>query len=319
MLTPFICLLGVNLNAAFWNRLFDAEQQGENIMQIKISREFEPALAFNLVKFSLQIYAKELNELTIEEYLEVYLQASNELILYQKILQSEAACGVVIPQALIHKAYDRFQEEHGGEEYFPRHLQKNKLKSVDYLTSLGNTLKVEAVLARVAFHAGPVGQGEIEAYYKSHQSAFALSEQRSARHILFSTEHCCSHLSEDALPRRISSLHARLQRNPQTFSQEALRHSDCVTASCGGYLGRVSPGELCGALDQALFQLAAGEISPVIQTVQGFHILYCEAVHATGIAEVHGRIRQILTQKKRTLACRAWLMDLFREPIKNLP
>jgi len=299
--------------------LFETYQQGENIMHIKISRQLEPALAFNLVKFSLQIFEKELNELTIEEYLEVYLQASNELILYQKILQSEAACGVVIPDAFIGMAYDRFRAEHGGEDYFPRHLQKNKLKPVDYLTSLGNELKVEAVLARVAFHAGPVGQEEIEAYYKSHQLDFALSEQRSARHILFSTEHYCSHVPEAVLPRRISSLHARLQRNPQTFCQEALCHSDCVTASCGGYLGWVSPGELCSALDQALFQMKAGEISPVIQTAQGFHILYCEAVHATGIAEVHCRIRQILTQKKRTQACRAWLMALFLEPIKNLP
>jgi peptidyl-prolyl cis-trans isomerase C len=299
--------------------MFDTYQQGENIMQIKISRQLEPALAFNLVKFSLQIFEKELNELTIEEYLEVYLQASNGLLLYRKILQSEAACGVVIPEAFIRTAYERFQAEHGGEEFFPRHLQKNKLKPADYLTCLGNELKVEAVLARVAFHAETVGQEEIEAYYESHQTAFALREQRSARHILFSSERWSSSQPGDALLHRISFLHSRLQRNPQAFSEEALRHSDCVTASCGGYLGRISPGELCIALDQALFQMKAGEISPVIQTAQGFHILYCEAVHATGIAEVHCRIRQILTQKKRTQACRAWLMALFREPIKNLP
>jgi peptidyl-prolyl cis-trans isomerase C len=228
----------------------------------------------------------------------------------------------VVPQALIRKAYDRFRAAHGGESSFPRHLQKNHLKPADYLASLGDELKVEAVLARVAFHAEPVTQEEIDAYYFSHQGAFSLSEQRSVRYILISTAHCCAHLPGDVIPPRVSSLHARLRRNPQTFSQEALRHSDCATASCGGYLGRVSPGELCGALDQALFQLAAGDISPVIRTSQGFHILYCEAVHATelaGIAQAHGRIRRILTQKKRTQACRAWLMALFREPINNLP
>jgi nitrogen fixation protein NifM len=303
-------------------RLFDTDQRGEDIMQIKISRQLDPALAFNLVKFSLQIFEKELNELTAEEYLEAYLQASNELIFHQIVFQSKAACGVVVPEPLIRKAYDRFRAAHGGDQYFPCHLQKNHLKPADYLTSLGNELKVEAVLARVAFHAETVSQEEIDAYYLSHQGAFSLSEQRSVRYILISTGQCCSYLSGNVIPQRISSLHARLRLNPQTFSQEASRHSDCATASCGGYLGRVSPGELCAALDQALFQLAAGEISPVIRTSQGFHILYCEAVHATeraGIAEAHGRIRRILTQKKRTRACRAWLMGLFREPINNLP
>lgn len=285
-------------------------------MQIRISRQFEPALACSLLKFSLQIFEKEINALTVDEYAEVYMQACHELILHEKILLSEAACGVVIPEALIRRTYETLQAEHGGEENFAHHLQQHNLTSADYLTALGHDLKVEAVLARVAFQAGPVSHAEIEAYYERHQGSFGMSEQRRARHILISTENRYSHLPEDSLPRRISRLHARLRRNPQTFSQEALLHSDCATAIDGGDLGRVGPGKLCPALDQALFQLAAGEISPIIQTAQGFHILYCEAVYSMGpvrIAEVYDRIRRHLTREKRTKACRTWLMSLFSE------
>ena len=285
-------------------------------MQIRISRQFEPALACSLLKFSLQIFEKEINALTVDEYAEVYMQACHELILHEKILLSEAACGVVIPESVIRRTYEAHQAEHGGEENLAHHLQRHNLTSADYRAALCNELKVEAILARVAFQAGPVSHQEIAAYYESHRDSFGVSEQRSARHILISTENWYRHLPEDSLPRRISRLHARLRRNPQTFSQEAFLHSDCATAINGGDLGRVGLGELCPALDHALFQLAAGDISPIIRTAQGFHILYCEAVHAMGpfrLAVVYNRIRQHLTREKRKKACQTWLMSLFSE------
>lgn len=312
------CGGGVKIGQRRGNRIFftGTESWNEDIMQIRISRHFEPALACSLLKFSLQIFEKEINALTVDEYAEVYMQACHELILHEKILLSEEACGVVIPESLVRRTYETLQVEHGGDENFAHYLQQQNLTSADYLAALGNDLKVEAILARVAFQAGPVRHEEIEAYYERHRDSFGVSEQRSARHILISTENRYQHLPEDSLPRRISRLHARLRCNPQTFSQEAFVHSDCATAMYGGDLGRVGPGELCPALDQALFQLAAGEISPIIRTTQGFHILYCEAVHSMGpvcLAEVYNRIRQHLTREKRTKACRTWLMSLFSE------
>ena len=116
-------------------------------------------------------------------------------------------------------------------------------------------------------------------------------------------------------------IHSRLQGNPQNFIQEAKLHSDCTTASDGGDLGRISPGELCRTLDQALFQLAAGEISPIIQTSQGFHILYCEAIHPgqrLNFEEATPQIHQILTREARIDTCRSWLKSLFHIGIHNL-
>ena len=66
-------------------------------MQFRICRQIEPALAFNLMKFAVQIFEKEVVELTLDEYAEAYKQACLEVTMHEKILLSEAACGVVIP------------------------------------------------------------------------------------------------------------------------------------------------------------------------------------------------------------------------------
>lgn len=292
-------------------------------MQFILSRQIKPALAFHLMKFAFQIFEKKVTELTMEEYAEAYLQACYERDLHERILLSEAACGVVIPKKVLQASYSILQAEHGGRENFFHHLQKNNLLADDYLTALDNDLKVEAILARVAFHAEPVSAQEVYDYYHRQQGSFCSPEQRRARHILICTENNYSHLPKDTLQRRALSLHARLQsalpvkenERTQAFIQEALLHSDSTTACDGGDLGRIRPGELCDVLDRALFNLAVGEISPIIETVQGFHVLFCEAILPGARLNFQGacpQIHKILTREKRITACKIWLKSLFQ-------
>jgi nitrogen fixation protein NifM len=291
----------------------------EVTMQFILSKQIETTLAFHLMKFAFQAFEKEIIELTPEEYAEAYQQAYHEITLHEQILLSEAACGVVIPDKLLRATFHAIQTRHGGEEEFSLHLQKNNLRKNDFLAALSDDLRVETILARVAYHAKPVSQQEIRDYYDSHQRSFCFPEQRSARHILISTENHCSHLPKDALLRRTMHIHSRLQSNPHNFIREAQLHSDCTTAGDGGDLGRICPGELCRTLDQALLQLAPGEISPIIQTSQGFHILYCEAIHPgqrLNLEEATPQIHQILTREARIDTCRSWLKSLFHIGLK---
>jgi peptidyl-prolyl cis-trans isomerase C len=317
-------------------------------MHFILSKQIEPALTFQLMKLAFHVFEKEVVELTPEEYAEAYQQAFHQITLHEQILLSEAACGVVIPDKLIQTTFLSVQVAHGGEEKFFLHLQKNNLRPEEFFTVLGNDLKVETILARVAYYTQPVSYQEMIDYYNSHQHTFFSPEQRSARHILISTENRYSHLPKDALLHRTMRIHSRLQgkqqgmddeagepkaglRAPlppkiveeqsQNFMREARLYSDCTTASDGGDLGRISPGELCRTLDHALFQLAAGEISPIIQTIQGFHILFCEAIHPgqrLNFQEAVPQIHQILTREAKIDACRIWLRSLFPVNTYNL-
>ncbi|MBA3006860.1 MAG: nitrogen fixation protein NifM [Desulfocapsa sp.] len=289
-------------------------KQEEVTMHSRPPRQIEPTLAFTLMKLALQVFEKKVAELTMEEYAEAYLQACHEMSLQEKILLSEAACGVIIPHKTILATLFTLQAEHGDPENFFHYLQRNNLQLDDYLIVLRNDLTVETILARIAFHADPVSHQELEAYYDNHLDSFYSPEQRGTRHIFISTEHTYSDRKADALRHRIQALHSRLQHDPQNFSMEARLHSDCTTAIDGGYFGRVSPGDLCATLDHALFRLATGEISPIIQTAQGFHILFCEAIHPgqrLTFQQASQQIQQILTREKRNTACRTWIKSLF--------
>jgi len=63
-------------------------------------------------------------------------------------------------------------------------------------------------------------------------------------------------------------------RSGTSFAHLAEEYSDdSATAEIGGSLGWVRRGQLASALDEAAFQLKVGEISGIVQSAFGFHIL----------------------------------------------
>jgi peptidyl-prolyl cis-trans isomerase C len=97
------------------------------------------------------------------------------------------------------------------------------------------------------------------------------------------------------------------------FGDAARRHSECPTALEDGRIGDVHPGQLYPAVDAALFALAEGAISPVVESPMGFHLVLCERIKpakTVPFAEARGRIREALERQRRREAQRAWLAEL---------
>ncbi len=69
-----------------------------------------------------------------------------------------------------------------------------------------------------------------------------------------------------------------------------------------GVIGRVKAGQLYPELDTALFAMAEGEVSGVLQSEVGLHLLHCETIHSSETVPleiVRNKIVQLLEQKKR--------------------
>lgn len=61
---------------------------------------------------------------------------------------------------------------------------------------------------------------------------------------------------------------------PENFGEFAQEHSDGPTASVDGELGPVYPGEMVQEFEDALFALDSNEISDVVETEFGYHIIW---------------------------------------------
>jgi len=65
-------------------------------------------------------------------------------------------------------------------------------------------------------------------------------------------------------------------RGGENFAALARSYSQCPSAEGGGDLGYFSRGEMVPEFEQAAFTLSPGEISEVVETAYGFHIIRCE-------------------------------------------
>jgi peptidyl-prolyl cis-trans isomerase SurA len=113
--------------------------------------------------------------------------------------------------------------------------------------------------------------------------------QTHVRHILIKTNELTSEADAKS---RLLQLKERLD-NGASFAELARLHSDDGSASKGGDLGWVNPGDTVPEFEKAMDALKPGEISGPVQTPFGWHLI-----------EVLGRRTQDVTQERQKLAAR---------------
>jgi peptidyl-prolyl cis-trans isomerase C len=81
----------------------------------------------------------------------------------------------------------------------------------------------------------------------------------------------------------------------------------------GGKLGDVKPGQLYQELDSVLFRMQEGEISEIVETELGLHILYCEKIKPAKrmpLSKAYPRIREHLQERQRRNCQKSYLAKL---------
>ena len=137
---------------------------------------------------------------------------------------------------------------------------------------------------------------EILQYYNDSGQRFAQDERRQASHILIL-------LGEDeALSLQRASETLERINNGENFSDLVLSISDDEgSKQSDGDLGMLPRSQLPGALGDAIFSMAEGEISEVVRTDFGFHIVRLDRVESDGkvpLEIVESELRQELILQK---------------------
>ena len=118
-----------------------------------------------------------------------------------------------------------------------------------------------------------IGEEEIYQYYQANLSSrFTLSDQRRAAHILLKVPADASAESESAIEERAREILERV-RAGEEFSELARSYSEDPSASNGGDLGYFGADRMVPPFSEATLALEIGEISDLVRTRFGFHII----------------------------------------------
>ncbi|AUH50960.1 peptidylprolyl isomerase [Chromobacterium sp. ATCC 53434] len=155
-----------------------------------------------------------------------------------------------------------------------------------------------------------ISDADAQKYYKQHKADLA-GEQRRASHILLTVAKGAKPEQKAKVKAEAEAILKEVRANPAKFAELAKAKSqDPGSAEKGGDLGFFGHGMMVKPFDDAVFKLKPGQISDLVETEYGFHIIRLDEIKAQDFAEVKSAVVDKL-QKQKAGA-------LFREQAEKL-
>lgn len=237
----------------------------------------------------------------------------NQLIEDKLVYQEAKRLGVEVSEEEINEKMDAFQARFKKED-FDRLLQEQGLT----LSKLRNRYREQIAIRKLHQHqvrskviVTPV---EIEDYYKQHLDEFTEDEKIRVSTITIRK-------NEEALDAKGEDLKAKEKAEEVrgkilaggNFEELARTYSQDTKAEAGGDLGFIGRGELIPSIDEVIFNLKIGDVSPVLTTEMGYHIFKVterRERREKSLEEVRDMIEDFLIRKETRKRFNEWMQDL---------
>ncbi len=134
-------------------------------------------------------------------------------------------------------------------------------------------------------------------------------EQTRVRHILLKVSPT---LNADAAKKKLLELKERLDNKAATFEELARLHSNDNSATKGGDLGFLYPGDTVPEFEAAMAPLKPGEVSGVVETPYGYHLIQVIERKSDDQSKEKKRAaaRQVIRERKLSEATDAWAREV---------
>ena len=153
------------------------------------------------------------------------------------------------------------------ETYYKDHsaqFQAPEQASVEYLV-----LDMDAAKKNIS-----INDADLKSYYEQNSARFGTPEERRASHILITAPASAPKAEREVARAKAEQLLAEVKKTPATFGAVARKNSqDPGSAEKGGDLDFVARGAMVKPFEDAMFALKKGEISNIVETEFGYHII----------------------------------------------
>ena len=170
-------------------------------------------------------------------------------------------------------------------------------------------------MVRVVSAKMVVSDADVSKFYQENKEKMRRPEEVQARHILIQLDAKADDKAKAAARKKLEDLAAEARAGAD-FAELAKKHSQDSTAAAGGDLGFFRHGMMVAPFEEAAFKLKPGEISPVVETQYGLHLIRVEARRGGDIVseeEIREPLRKQLQQQKGQAAFQELLEKLRKQ------
>lgn len=285
-----------------------------DMQKIKVNGQAIPqeAIQFELERL-VRFYAEHgMPEDQIRAQLPALAQKAAEQAIGARLLMDEAnKLDIPVSDAEVEEQIQKIVRQVGGREAFEKALAAQKTSEEAFREQMKRGRRVDKLVEKAVAGIDEPTEEDILKHFESHKEEYATGERVLAQHILV-TPDGDTQTSKDEARAKIEGIRERVVAG-KSFADEAAAHSMCPSGKEGGSLGWFGRGMMVPEFDQAVFSMNVGEVSGIIETQFGYHIIFKTEHEEAGEADfdqVREKIRDFLRHARRGEAMTTYVEDL---------
>ena len=225
----------------------------------------------------------------------IMAQLVNRELLYQESISAD----ISVSENEINKRLNRITKSLRTSQSVFR--QKIGLSADDVALEVKKDIAIDKLLRQELPRQRQVTTEEAMAYYQANLDQFTVEGPVHVRHILIAVAPAADDETRAEARMRIDDILAQLRTGAE-FSEMAKKYSEGPSRIKGGDVGWVNHGQKNKTFEAAAFSLAPGQISDVVETPLGFHVLTVTEKKPPMVVDyekVDKQIKQYLFNEKR--------------------
>ena len=157
---------------------------------------------------------------------------------------------------------------------------------------------------------------DLRQYYRANTSMFTIPEQVKARHILIKAPKEASEEKKKEAREKAKDIYNKLKAGAD-FEKLAGQYSeDGATKPKNGDLGYLLRGQTEKSFEQAAFSLKPGEMSYIVETSQGYHIIFSEA-HIESRVKAFDEVKDLIEKQVKERVANERVKDFIKKATQN--
>ena len=232
-----------------------------------------------------------------ETYKQIMQEVADQLIVQELLWQEAQRLEIIVEDEIVDARLQEMKSGFDREMDFLFRIQEGGFTEETFREDIRQQESVQRMISQGVSSGISVSDEDVEYFYNTNIEQMQKPVEVHARHILITpastvlADHQAAKAEADAILAEI--------RDGADFVELATNRSQGPSAARGGDLGYFGPGQMVPAFEQVAFALQPGELSEVVQTQFGYHVIRVEerrGGETAPIEETADQIREYLTQ-----------------------
>ncbi len=234
-----------------------------------------------------------------------------KMIKLELLSQESKKAGISVNSTDIDNELKGYKKGFADDKVFAKALGEAGITEAVLRKQIGKNLTIQKFIDTKFKGKVQITEQDAKDFYNSNQDKFAQPEMAHARHILIAAKEAEPKADKDRKRAKLVQIKKQL-KDGADFAELAKQYSDCPSKERGGDLGFFPRGQMVKPFDQAAFKMMPGDISDIVETEFGYHLIKLEEkkpAKTVSFDEAKAKITAYLTQEKITANIEAFVAE----------